>query len=85
MVWGLRFRVSDLNVLKILAWTYGSFPKLGVPYFGGPYHKAPTLGTLLGSPIFGNSHIGTESSMVSGLEGARGIERLRGHGTWVVI
>ena len=42
MVWGLRFRVSDLNLLKSLAWTYGSFPKLGVPYFGGPYHKAPT-------------------------------------------
>ena len=39
---------------------YGrEFPKIGgVPYFGGPYNKDPTiLGTILGSPIFGNSHM----------------------------
>ena len=36
----------------------GSFQKLGVPYLGGPYNKDPTIwGTILGSPIFGNSHI----------------------------
>ena len=30
----------------------------GVPYFGGPYNQDPTIwGTILGSPIFGNSHI----------------------------
>ena len=36
------------------------FPKdRGVPYFGGPYSKDPTIsGTVLGSPIFGNSHMG---------------------------
>ena len=34
------------------------FPKIRVPYFGGPYNKDPTIwGTILGSPIFGNSHI----------------------------
>ena len=30
----------------------------GVPCFGGPYKKEPTIyGTILGSPIFGNPHI----------------------------
>ena len=36
----------------------GVSEKVGVPYFGGPYNKDPTIwGTILGSPIFGNSHI----------------------------
>ena len=36
----------------------GSFRKLGVPYFGGPYNKDPTIkGAILGSPIVGNSHV----------------------------
>ena len=31
------------------------FPKIGVPYFGGPYNKDPTIqGAISGSPIFGN-------------------------------
>ena len=34
------------------------FPKIGGTLFGGPYNKDPTiLGTILGSPIFGNSHM----------------------------
>ena len=29
----------------------------------GPYHKDPTIwGTILGTPIFGNSHIGAPNS-----------------------
>ena len=37
---------------------YGSFRKLGGTLFWGPYHKDPTIwGAILGSPIFGNSHI----------------------------
>ena len=29
--------------------------------FWGPYNKDPTIwGTILGSPIFGNSHMGTD-------------------------
>ena len=37
----------------------GSFRRLGVPYFGGPYNKDPKIikGTIFGSPIFGNPHI----------------------------
>ena len=35
------------------------FPKIrGTLYFGGPYNKDPTIeGTIVGSPIFGKSHI----------------------------
>ena len=37
---------------------YENFRKQGVPYFGGPYNKDPTIwGTILRSPIFGNPHI----------------------------
>ena len=36
----------------------GSFRKLGGTLFGGPYNKAPTIsGTIVGSLIFGNSHV----------------------------
>ena len=38
---------------------------MGVPYFGGPYNKDPTStieGTILGSPIFGNSQLVEERS-----------------------
>ena len=39
------------------------FPKIGVPYFAGPYNKDPTIqGAILGSPIFGNSHIGVSGN-----------------------
>ena len=51
--------------LKMLQDYFGiwEFPKLGVPYFGGPYNEDPTIqGTILGSPIFGNSHLGSGSS-----------------------
>ena len=35
------------------------FPKIGGTLFWGPYNEDPTIwGTRLGSPIFGNSHIG---------------------------
>ena len=35
----------------------GSFRKLGYLIWG-PYNKDPTIkGTILGSPIFGNSHV----------------------------
>ena len=35
------------------------FPKTRGTLFGGPYSKDPTIsGTILGSPIFGNSQIG---------------------------
>ena len=34
------------------------FPKIRVPFLGGPYNRGPTIkGTILGSPIFGNPHI----------------------------
>ena len=34
------------------------FPKIRGTLFGGPYSKDPTIqGTILGSPVFGNSHI----------------------------
>ena len=37
---------------------YGSFRKLGGTLLGGPDNKDPTIyGTILGAPIFGNSHI----------------------------
>ena len=33
----------------------------GVPFFWSPYIKDPTIwGTILGCPIFGNSHIGNQ-------------------------
>ena len=36
---------------------YGSFRKLGVPYFGVLIIRILLFKVLLGSPIFGNSHI----------------------------
>ena len=34
------------------------FPKIGGTLFWRPYNKDPTIwGTILGSPIFGNSHV----------------------------
>ena len=34
------------------------FPKIRGALFWGPWHQDPTiLGTFLGSPIFGNSHL----------------------------
>ena len=55
---------------------YGSFRKLGVPYFGVLIYKDPSfLGILLGSPICGNSHICGFSRFriwgVGGLQAAR--------------
>ena len=44
-VWGLGF---------------GGFRNFGVHNFWRPYDKDPTIyGTILGSPIFGNSHMGS--------------------------
>ena len=45
---------------------YGSFRKLGVPYFGVLVVRIPTIyGTILGSPIFGNSQITLEACFLS--------------------
>ena len=42
-------------ILKHEIW---DFPKIWVPYFGGPYNKDPTIyGTRSGSLIFGNPHL----------------------------
>ena len=39
--------------------TIREFPKIRGTLFWGPYHKDPTIqGTILGPPIFGNSHKG---------------------------
>ena len=44
---------------KILIW---EFPKIRGTLSWGPYNKDPTIwDTILGSPIFGNSHIGPMS------------------------
>ena len=41
---------------------YGIFRKFRGTSFWGPYSKDPTIqGTILGSPIFGNSHIEAHS------------------------
>ena len=43
------------GVLPRFSW---EFPKIRGTLFRGPYNKDPTIeGTILGSPIFGNSHI----------------------------
>ena len=45
-IWGLSGGVTDVGVSKNRATS-----------FWGPYHRDPTIwGTILGSPIFGNSH-----------------------------
>ena len=36
---------------KYPSWVYAGFPKLRVPFWG------PNLGSMLGSPIFGNYHV----------------------------
>ena len=44
---------------KSQASTIGEFPKIRGTLFWGPYNKDPTIwGTILGPPIFGNSHRG---------------------------
>ena len=46
---------------------YGSFRKLGVPYLGVLIIRTLLFRVLfLGSPIFGNSHIGPQKSRVVG-------------------
>ena len=41
------------------------FPKIWGTLFWGPYDKDPTIqGTILGSPIFGNSHIEVQDCVV---------------------
>ena len=43
----------------LLPWRSGDFPKVGATLLWGPYTKDPTIsGTILESPIFGNSHHG---------------------------
>ena len=45
---------SNSNGVRIM----GEFPKTRGTLFWDPYNKDPTTkGTLLGSPMFGNSHI----------------------------
>ena len=47
-------RVGWDSVPAALMW---EFPKIWGTLFWGPYNKDPTIqGTMLGSPIFGNSH-----------------------------
>ena len=41
----------------------GSFRRLGVPYFG--VNKDPNFFAILGSPIFGNSHMALVSAFRS--------------------
>ena len=44
-------------ILKRLCGSYGGFPNEG-PLFGKPYNKDHSIsGSILGSPILGNSHI----------------------------
>ena len=70
-IWA-RFRAQALGSLGFGAKTKttrkGSFRGT---FFGGPYNKDPTIqGTILGSSIFGNSHIG--------VQGLRGLEMTSG-------
>ena len=41
-------RITRTLVAEVSIW---EFPKIGVPYFGGPYNMDPT------SPIFGITHL----------------------------
>ena len=50
----LRHTVGEKSkVYRVRIYIYGGFPKLGVPFFGGPYNKDYSiLGSILGSPNF---------------------------------
>ena len=47
---------SPPNPLKFVFPIWG-FAKIRGTLLWGPYNKDPTMGTILGSPIFGNSYI----------------------------
>ena len=55
------FSDLGLRVHAICRAILGGFRKVGGTLFWGPYNKDPTtllhLGTMLGSPILGNSHL----------------------------
>ena len=42
-----------------MSYTYGGFPKLGVPFWGPHNKDYSILGSILGPPILGNYHITT--------------------------
>ena len=47
-----------LETLGPKALKYEEFPKIRATLFWGPYNEDPTIwGTILGSPIFGSSHM----------------------------
>ena len=49
-------------------WIYGSFRKLGVPYYGVIIRILLfRVITILGSPIFGNSHMNPKKELLWGL------------------
>ena len=49
------FKGSYMGSIGFRVW---EFPKIRGTLFWGPYNKDPTIeGTILGPPIFGNSHI----------------------------
>ena len=46
------------EALEARTYVIWELPKIRGPLFWDPYNKDPTMsGTILGSPIFGNSHI----------------------------
>ena len=56
-----------LETLGPKALKYEEFPKIRATLFWGPYNEDPTIwGTILGSPIFGNSHILNQSRFQPG-------------------
>ena len=57
MYWGnigiMEKKMETTGIIGIRR-PYGGFPKLGAPFWGGPYSKDyRTLGSILGSPSFG--------------------------------
>ena len=54
----------------LTAYVNGGFPQIRGTLFWGPYNKDPIWGVILGSPIFGNSQMGSlgEPKSVSTLE-----------------
>ena len=38
----MELLITGLGV-KDLSWMIWEFPKIGIPYFGGPYNKDPTI------------------------------------------
>ena len=53
------YKGSSNGSIRALEWVQGlEFPKIRGALFWAPYKKDPTIqGTILGSPVFRNSHI----------------------------